>query len=50
MFSLFIVYFQVYEQGKLNILLSKEKIEFSFKSEVVNETVLGLEVNNRFHF
>jgi hypothetical protein len=47
--SLLIVYFKVYEKDKLNILLSKEKIEFNFKNEIVNETVLGLEVNFRFN-
>lgn len=36
--------FEVYDQDKLSELISKEIIHFSIQNEVINETVLGLEV------
>lgn len=36
--------FEVYHQDKLDELISKEIIHFSIQREIINETVLGLEV------
>lgn len=36
--------FEVYNQDKLDELISKEIIHFSIQKEIINETVLGLEV------
>lgn len=36
--------FEVYNQDKLGDIISKEIIHFSIQNEVINETVLGLEV------
>jgi hypothetical protein len=36
--------FEVYDQEKLSNLISKEIIHFSVQNEIINETVLGLEV------
>lgn len=36
--------FEVYDQNHLDTLISKEIIHFSIQNEVINETVLGLEV------
>lgn len=36
--------FEVYDQDKLDELISKEIIHFSIQNEIINETVLGLEV------
>lgn len=36
--------FEVFDQDKLGDLISKEIIHFSIQNEVINETVLGLEV------
>jgi hypothetical protein len=35
---------KVYDQDKLDELISKEIIHFSIQKEIINETVLGLEV------
>ena len=36
--------FEVYDQDNLNNLISKEILHFSIQNEVINETILGLEV------
>jgi hypothetical protein len=36
--------FEVYDQEQLDLLISKEIIHFSIQNEIINETVLGLEV------
>jgi hypothetical protein len=36
--------FEVYDQNNLNNLISKEILHFSIQNEVINETILGLEV------
>jgi hypothetical protein len=41
--------FEVYDQARLGELLSKEIIHFSVHSEVINETVLGLEAIEAQH-
>lgn len=41
--------FEVYDQDRLDELISKEIIHFSIQKEIINETVLGLEVSFTFH-
>ncbi len=36
--------FEIYDQDNLNNLISKEILHFSIQNEVINETILGLEV------
>ena len=44
--NLFFIFIKVYDQEQLDLLISKEIIHFSIQNEVINETVLGLEVIN----
>ena len=41
--------FEIYDQEDLDKLISKEIIHFNIQNDVINETVLGLEVNDNLY-